>query len=157
MYNQDQEKLHPVEGRISLPQEQYEKHGWFIWGGPNGYRDQGQVHPIHETYLHHSYEISDKAFFKENNKNLQRLVDTQYQVSRNILIYNIDKVTMESENDWEPVPRKRKEKLQRFQDSLVYNQLTKNKFAHAWKQIYEHINNFCTYYVSHINSAVNST
>ena len=82
------------------------------------------------------YGISDKEFSEEIDKNLLRLAATQYPNSRNILIHDIDKLTMESENDWKTFSRERKEELQQFQDSLVYNQLMKSNFTRPKKQIH---------------------
>ena len=49
---------------------------------------------------------------------------------------------MEFKNEWKPFSVERKEELQRFHESLVYNQLTRDNFSHAWKQTYEQINDF---------------
>ena len=93
------------------------------------------------------HRISDKDFSEEIKENLSRFAAIQFPISSNILIHYTDKFNIELENDWKPFSRERKDKLQQFHDSLVHNQLTKNKFAHAWKQTYEYINDFCnTFY-----------
>ena len=87
--------------------------------------------------------ISDKDFSEEIIKNLPRLPATQFLISRNILIHENYKLDMESKNDRKPFSVERKEESQQFHESLVYNQLTRNNFSHAWKQTYEQMNDFC--------------
>ena len=67
--------------------------------------------------------ISDRDFSEEIIKNLPRLPATQFPISRNILIHENYKLDIESKKDWKLFSVERKEELQRFHESLVYNQL----------------------------------
>ena len=142
-YDQDQEKFHQHKEKQACLKEFMEKmDDLFEEVRMDIETEDKWTQDIGHTFMT-LYGISDKEFSEEIDKNLLRLAATQYPNSRNILIHDIDKLTMESENDWKTFSRERKEELQQFQDSLVYNQVIKNNFPHAWKQIYEHMNAFC--------------
>ena len=105
------------------------------------------IQDIGHTFMTH-HGITDKDISEEINKNLPRLVATQFPVSRNTLVHQNYKLDMKSKNGFQPFSSEREEEIQRFHDSLVHNQLTRNLFSHAWKQTYLQINDFCnTFYI----------
>ena len=47
---------------------------------------------------------------------------------------------------WEEFSTKRSREIKDLEETIVYNQLLKNNFSYAWKQIYKDVNDFCNEY-----------
>ena len=87
--------------------------------------------------------ISDQDFTKEIKEKLPRMSAAQVPVSRTLLIYELSQLTKNSDQDWKPFSKERRRELKRFESTLFFNQLSRNNFVHAWKQIYEDVNEYC--------------
>ena len=87
--------------------------------------------------------ISDQDYSQEIETKLPRMHAAHFPVSRKLLIYELSQLTKNPNQDWKPFSKERRRELKRFENTLFYNQLSRNNMTHAWKQIYEDVNDYC--------------
>ena len=91
--------------------------------------------------------MDDTDYTKIIKRDLPRLHCAQNPISKRSLIKDLqDKIFNPTPPEWGEFGRKRCEELRRLEKTIVFNQLLKNNFAHAWKEIYTDVNDFCNEY-----------
>ena len=77
-------------------------------------------------------------------RELPRLHCVQYPISRKQLIQEFqEKVYKLSPPEWGEYSKNRGDELKRLENTIIFNQLHKNNFLHAWKEIYQDVNDLC--------------
>ena len=128
------------------------------------YLDQEQtmweVQNHHKTILDYAKFITKNDFIDTCRNNEQNMVNinysriikrelprlhcTQYPISRKLLIQEFqEKVYELSPPEWGEYSKNRGDELKRLENTIVFNQLLKNNFLHAWKYIYQDVNDLC--------------
>ena len=68
-------------------------------------------------------------------------------ISKNFLIKEVqNKILDLSPREWHEFSKNRGRELRRLEGTFVFNQLLKNNFVHAEKQIYQDVNEYCNEY-----------
>ena len=63
------------------------------------------------------------------------------------LIKDIQELYQEDQQqEWGVFSRSRGDELRKLEKTIVFNQMVENNFTHAWKQIYQDVNEFCNDY-----------
>ena len=69
-------------------------------------------------------------------------------ISKMHLIHKLQKLTIHAQiRGWEEFGKNRRKELRNLEKTIVFNQIIKNNFLHAWKQIYKDVNEFCNEYI----------
>ena len=91
--------------------------------------------------------MDDTDYTKIIKRDLPRLHCSQNPISRKTLIKDLqDKIFSTTPQEWGEFRRKRGEELRRLEKTIIFNQLLKNNFTHAWKEIYTDVNDYCNEY-----------
>ena len=112
---------------------------------------------IHQVQYPEKFPINDQI--RENKQNMSQsnyktyiknylpvLNNVQNPISKRTMIYELQDITLQAHLDWGDFSRNRSMELKRLEKTVIFNQLVKNNFIHAWKQIYQDVNEYCTEY-----------
>ena len=124
---------------------------------------------MHEVSIHHK-TIMDYANHSHKNDaidhcryNHQNMIDEDYTgiikrelpklhnalnpIPKKHIIQELRKITLNTRpQGWEEFGKIRSRELRNLEKTIVFNQMVKNNFSHAWKQIYKEVNDFCNEY-----------
>ena len=134
-----QDQLHRHKIHEEIVDNHYEYH--------KNIKDQEQHQ---ETYLINQEQRENKHNMSPNDygdyikKYLPIFRTVQYPVSKRLISYELQELNKETNPDWGDFSLNRKHELRRLERTMIHNQLKINNFSHAWKHVYQDVNEYCT-------------
>ena len=96
-------------------------------------------------YNHHN--MIDEDYTGIIKRELPRLHNALNPISKKHIIQELWKMTLNTlPQGWEEFRKTRSREFRTLKKTIVFNQMLKNNFSHAWKQIYKDVNDFCNEY-----------
>ena len=134
-YDKSQDQLHHHKIHEDIMNDCNEHHGKIIHQVQHP-----EKFPINDEIRENRQNMTDSNYKTYIKKYLPVLNNVQNPVSKRTMIHELHDLTKQAHPDWGDFSRNRSIELKRLEKTVIFNQLTKNNFVHAWKQIYQDVN-----------------